>query len=114
MSPAPEDANGDSPKYILSPNDLIYLPTAKEVSDGEIHFPIDRERVYKTVSATGNRCFFIKAEVAKSIVDKMEFSSMNKMERAITREEEMIKETCLPLKIDRLGNIIKIGDFKPE
>ncbi|MEY8591862.1 type II CRISPR RNA-guided endonuclease Cas9 [Butyricimonas hominis] len=114
LSPAPEDANGDSPKYILSPNDLIYLPTAKEVSDGEIHFPIDRERVYKTVSATGNRCFFIKAEVAKSIVDKMEFSSMNKMERAITREEEMIKEICLPLKIDRLGNIIKIGDFKPE
>lgn len=58
-------------------------------------------------SSSGNQCFFIKASVASSIVDKYEFSALNKMERAITGE--MIKEVCVPVKVNRLGNIIKIG-----
>ena len=41
--------------------------------------------------------------VASAIVDKYEFSSLNKMERAVTGE--MIKEICLPLDVDRLGNV---------
>jgi CRISPR-associated endonuclease Csn1 len=44
---------------------------------------------------------------AAPIVNKVEFSSQNKMERALTGE--MIKEVCIPVQIDRLGNIIKIG-----
>ena len=59
------------------------------------------------VSSSGNQCFFVKASFASSIVDKYEFSTLNKMERAITGE--MIKEICIPIKFDRLGNIIKIG-----
>lgn len=109
---APENENGETAKYILSPNDLVYLPTSEEVSDGKVYFPIDRGRIYKMVSANGSQCFFVKSEVAKSIEDKFEFSSLNKMERAVTKE--MIKETCLPIKIDRLGNLIQVGDFKPE
>ena len=34
-------------------------------------------------------------------------SQCSKNPRAITGE--MIKETCVPIKVDRLGNIIKIG-----
>lgn len=51
---------------------------------------------------------FIKAFVANSIWDKKEYSSLNKMERAVT--DEMIKEICIPVKVDRLGNasLIKI------
>lgn len=45
---------------------------------------------------------FIKAFVANSIWDKKEYSSLNKMERAVT--DEMIKEICIPVKVDRLGN----------
>ena len=41
------------------------------------------------------------------LIDKYEFSSQNKMERALTGE--MIKDVCIPIKIDRLGRIIKIG-----
>ena len=59
--------------------------------------------IYKMVSSSGNQCFFIKSSVATSIWDKREYSSLNKMERAIT--EEMIKEICVPIKIDRLGNV---------
>ena len=64
-----------------------------------------RERVYKTVSFTGNQCFFVRQDVATSIVNKMEYSSLNKMEKGINGI--MIKEFCIKLKIDRLGNISK-------
>ncbi len=59
------------------------------------------------VSSNKFQCFFIQESVASPVVDKREFTSSNKMERAITGE--MIKETCIPIKVDRLGNIIKIG-----
>ena len=91
--------------FILSPNDLVYLPTKEELMDG-INV-IDKSRIYKMVSSSSYQCFFINEKVAKSIVDKMEFTSLNKSERAITGE--MIKETCVPIKVDRLGNIIEIN-----
>lgn len=103
LSSAPEDENGHSPIFILSPNDLVYLPTKEEIRTGEIEMPIHKERIYKMVSCSGNQCFFIKATVANSIVDKKEFSTLNKMERAITNE--MIKEICIPIIVNRLGNI---------
>jgi CRISPR-associated endonuclease Csn1 len=91
--------------FILSPNDLVYLPTKEELKDGIK--VVDKKRIYKMVSSSGNQCFFINEKVAKTIVDKVEFTSLNKAERAITGE--MIKEICIPLKVDRLGNIIELG-----
>ena len=52
----------------------------------------------------------IQHHVASPIVNKFEFSKQNKMERAITGE--MIKETCVPIKVDRLGNIIELNGKK--
>lgn len=101
------EAIDDAALYVLSPNDLVYVPTEDELKTGEISMPIDKERIYKMVSAGTYQCFFVKESVASSIQDKVEFSSMNKMERAITGE--MIKDICVPLKVDRLGNIVKIG-----
>jgi CRISPR-associated endonuclease Csn1 len=63
------------------------------------------KRIYKTISFTGNQCFFIQASIANIIVDKFEFSALNKMEKSI--EGNMIKGICWKLKIDRLGNIIE-------
>lgn len=103
LSPAPEDSKGNPPKYVLSPNDLVYVPTQEEIKCGHINQPIQTDRIYKMVSSSGNQCFFIKSNVANTIIDKYEFSPLNKMERAITGE--MIKEICIPIKIDRLGNI---------
>jgi CRISPR-associated endonuclease Csn1 len=100
---APENEDGIAPRFVLSPNDLVYLPTAEEIECGHISLPINTDRIYKMVSSGKAQCFFVKYEAASSIVDKFEFSSMNKMERAITGE--MIKETCVPISIDRLGNI---------
>lgn len=103
MPSAPENENGDSPVFVLSPNNLVYVPKQEELNTGDIQFPIDRNRIYKMVSSTGSQCFFIKQNIANMIWDKNEFSSLNKMEKAITGE--MIKEVCIPLRVDRLGNI---------
>lgn len=92
--------------FQLSPNDLVYLPAAEELESGYINMPLDTSRVYKTVSFSGTQCCFVPVDVAKAIIDKFEFSSHNKMERAITGE--MIKKICVPVKVDRLGNIISI------
>ena len=88
--------------FILSPNDLVYLPTEEEQSNTIK----DKERIYKVVSFSGYQMFCIKANVSSTIVNKVEFTTSNKMERAITGE--MIKETCIPIKVDRLGNILQV------
>lgn len=101
-------ANDAKLMFILSPNDLVYLPTKEELRDGIME--MDKKRLYKMVSCTGNQCFFVDEKVAKVIVDKVEFTSMNKAERAISGE--MIKETCIPIKVDRIGNIIELNGKK--
>ena len=105
LSSAPEDENGNLPKFVLSPNDLVYVPTKEEIANGNMTYPLEKTRVYKMVSCTGNQCFFIQSYASNVIIDKYEYSALNKMERAITGE--MIKEICIPIQVDRLGNIIK-------
>lgn len=106
---APENDKGQRPTFVLSPDDLVYLPTAEETACGVIRQPLDKSRIYKMVSSNKRQSFFVPQNVASPIVDKNEFSSQNKMERAVTGE--MIKESCIPLKVDRLGNIL---GFKNE
>ncbi len=91
----------DSLLYILSPGDLVYVP-----NDGN-KLNIEKNRIYKAVSMAGIQFMCIHHRVASPIVNKMEYTTSNKMERAITGE--MIKEVCIPIQVDRLGNIIKIG-----
>ncbi len=101
-----ENESGDRLLFSLSPNDLVYLPTEEQIGRPLSVEDIDKERIYKMVSSTGKECYFIKANVAVSIIDKFEFSPLNKSERSITGE--MIKDICFKIKVDRLGNIVKI------
>lgn len=110
QTPAPEEKDGAKLLFVLSPNDLVYLPTEDEVKNGTIKRPLDKRRIYKMVSSSGYQCFFLQYNVASTVVDKVEFSPLNKMERAITGE--MIKEICIPIKVDRLGNITEINNKK--
>lgn len=106
LSPVPEtDEARNRLLFYLSPNDLVYIPTEEEIESGEI--VIRNDRIYKMVSATGTQCCFINARVASTIVNIVEFSPLNKMERAISGE--MIKSVCIPIKVDRLGKITDIG-----
>ena len=91
--------------FTISPNDLVYVPTEKDLESGVISHPIDNSRIYKMVSSSKYQVYFVRENVASVIMDKYEFSALNKEERALTGE--MIKEICIPIKVDRLGHIIK-------
>lgn len=108
--------------FILSPNDLVYVPTEEERKMCKVNMPLDKERIYKMVDSSKTMANFIPYSVASIILSVSKDDSKNyngvqnelgvgspksKNERALTGE--MIKETCIPLKVDRLGNIIKIG-----
>lgn len=111
LSIAPANADGNEPTFVLSPNDLVYLPTKEDIERGMINMPLDKSRIYKMVSCTGKRLYGIPYSVASSIIDKFEFTQLNKLE--FTDNKELIKETCVPIKVDRIGNIIEINGKKP-
>lgn len=103
LSSVPEENNkGHKLFFTLSPNDLVYVPTIDEEYDAN---KIDLNRIYKVVSFTGSQMFNIPSQLAVSIVNKMEFSTLNKSERSI--DGAMIKDVCIKLEVDRLGNISK-------
>ena len=107
LAPLPDKKGDDNLLFYLSPNDLVYVPTADDIERGYVGDEIDKRRIYKMVSSSGPQCFFVPETVACCIVDKIEFLSLNKMERAITGE--MIKEVCIPIKVDRLGCVINFS-----
>ena len=92
----------------LSPNDLVYVPNEEENSNTTLinfaKLTMDQmKRIYKMVSSSGKQCFFVRHDIATSIMDKFEFSALNKMEKSI--DGAMIKDICIKLKTDRLGKI---------
>lgn len=106
--------------FILSPGDLVYVPTKEERQTGQMESPINKERVYKMVSSGKGRVDFVPYFAASVIFSvskensshysgiQNEFgvgSPKSKNERALTGE--MIKEVCLPIKVDRLGHLIE-------
>ena len=94
--------------FILSPNDLVYLPTKEELKNGIM--AVDNGRIYKFVSCTGNEGHFVPSIIASPILQTTELGSNNKAQKSWTGE--MIKETCVPIKVDRLGNIIEFNGKK--
>lgn len=105
LAPVPETSESGVPlKFHLSPNELVYVP--RENEDNVDINALDKNRIYKFVSASGNQAFFVKHDVATTIVNKMEFSPLNKMEKTITGE--MVKAVCWKLEVDRLGKIKRI------
>jgi CRISPR-associated endonuclease Csn1 len=101
---------GDKLLFFLSPNDLVYLPSQEEQ---ENFYLVDFKslikeqvfKIYKVVSFSGTQCFFVRQDIANPIINKFEFSALNKAEKSI--DGIMIKEYCWKLKSDRLGNIIE-------
>lgn len=94
--------------FYLCPNDLVYILSEDELENiNNIDFKKiakeQNEKIYKVVSFSGCQIFFVRQDIATSVVNKAEFSTLNKMERAI--DGSMIKEYCVKLNVDRLGNI---------
>lgn len=112
-------------QFILSPNDLVYLPTEQNLEKKDQS--MNKERIYKFVDCSGSIANFVPSDIAQAIFsmtkdDQNENfkgyrygiqneigvgSRPSKSQNAITGE--MIKETCIPIKVDRLGNIKSVG-----
>ncbi|MCX6158316.1 MAG: hypothetical protein NTY74_10105 [Ignavibacteriae bacterium] len=108
-------------KIVLSPNDLVYLPTEDELETKVIDWQNKSnifKRTYKMVSSTGGKCEFVPHNIAKSLLEKIELGSGNKNQRAWDGKVElvgnsekredsgtMIKNHCIILSMDRIGNI---------
>lgn len=99
LSPAPTDESGNESRYVLSPNDLVYVPMENQ----QENVGIDKKRIYKFVSCTSDAAFFVPVYIASPIMQTVELGSNNKAQKSWTNE--MIKEVCIPITIDRLGNI---------
>ena len=103
LTSVPEtNEKGDVLLFHLSPNDLMYIPTEDE-KENRIDFNnLNKEQMknlYKIVSFTGNRLYAIPLNVASVIVNKVEYTQLNKIE--FIKE----KEACIKLKVNRIGNI---------
>ena len=97
---------GDPLLFSLAPNDWVYVPIKGENIeniDFQNFSKEQKERIYKIVSFTKGRVYGIPNRVAVSIVNKMEYTQLNKIE--FIKE----KEICIKLKVDRLGNLSKAG-----
>lgn len=92
--------------FLLSPNDLVYMPDENENID-IIDWKKDRQKIankiYKLVSVNKGQAFFVPQTLAKVIQDKVEFDSLNKVERSL--DGRMIKQYCIKLKTNRLGHV---------
>ena len=93
--------------FTLSPNDLVYVPTDEELENKSLvdFNNLSKEqisRIYKIVSFTGSRLYGLPNTIAKSIQNKFEFGSLNKLEFDLTKKS--IKGNCWKLNINRIGN----------
>ena len=88
--------------FILSPGDLVYVPTIDELHSKQ--YSLQRNRIYKLVSTNDANAYFIPCSVASPIVSNTEYTQLNKIPRLDTGE--LIREICIPIKVDRLGNIV--------
>lgn len=99
---------------LLSPGDLVYVPTKEEIIDPKLINWADTKslskRVYKMVKSTRSQCYFIPHYVSKLISsydedkESCELGSQNCSEKTFN-DEEFIKNSCIKIQIDRLGNI---------
>ena len=116
-SSVPEyNEKGDPLLFSLSPNDLVYVPV-----EGEIIEDIDfqnlsneqKERIYN-VNDFSSTCYFTPNRIAKAIFPK-EVDLQRKGDKlsgsydtkTASLEGIQIKEVCIKLKVDRLGNLSK-------
>ena len=107
---------GDPLLFSLSPNDLVYVPIKGEIIE-DIDFQNlsneQKERIYN-VNDFSSTCYFTPNRIAKAIFPK-EVDLQRKGDKlsgsydtkTASLEGIQIKEVCIKLKVDRLGNLSK-------
>jgi len=109
---------GNKLLFYLSPNDLVYVPDEEElINHPIIDFPglskAQKKRLYN-VNDFSSTCYFTPNYIAQAIVPKEVDLNYDKQKNKITGsydtktasiEGVQIKDVCIKLKVDRLGNI---------
>lgn len=107
--------------FHLSPNDLVYIPIEDELENlNTIDFKnFTKEqikRIYFVNDFSGSTCYFRPNHISKAIVSKEVDMSFDKKKnktsgsfdtKTASFEGNQIKDICIKLNIDRLGNISK-------
>lgn len=117
LTPVPtENNNNDKLLFYLSPNDLVYVPFDDKHTESMSNSTIKASRVYKVVSCTGNELHCVPINIAHPILKTNDLGKDNKHNELGSNNKaqkswsgEMIKEVCIPIKVDRLGNIVYFG-----
>lgn len=105
--------------FVLSPNDYVYIPYSD--TDGSI----DKNRIFvvndfNDTTIYFRPCNFAKAIASKEVDMRRKFIKKENAEKIVgsyddktaSFENKMIKEICIPIKVDRLGKIIEFNGHK--
>lgn len=104
-TPLAEDKPGHH-WFTLSPGDLVYMPLEEENTSAIDWDNLTEEetyRIYKMVSCTGVKCYFIPQTLSTVLQKGVEFESQDKSERDLSGQ--MIKKQCIKLECNRLGQV---------
>lgn len=105
--------------FVLSPNDYVYIPSDNKngcVEKNRIFIVNDFN--YTTIYF--RPCNFAKAIASKEVDMRRKFIKKENAEKIVgsyddktaSFENKIIKEICVPLKVDRLGNIVELNGHK--
>ncbi|GHT31951.1 CRISPR-associated endonuclease Cas9 [Bacteroidia bacterium] len=106
-----EEKNKAKLLFTLKQGDPVYMPIGEEViTDPQSPLYKDfwndkterSQSIYYVTKFSGNRIYFIKHLIANPILKGKEFGSQDAYEKV---DDLSIKEHCIKLKVDRLGNI---------
>jgi hypothetical protein len=98
--------------FTLKQGDVVYMPGKNEEVNFDSESPLfesfwgnynERSKnIYIVQKYSGNRIYFLKHNIAKSIQKKIEFGTQDCYEKIGDRS---IKDYCIKINVDRLGNI---------
>lgn len=107
-----EEKNKAKLLFTLKQGDSVYMPKENEEVFTDPQSPLYKdfwndktarsENIHYVTKYSGNEIYFIKHTVANTIINKKEFGSQNAY---LNIDGLSIKEHCIKLNIDRLGNI---------
>lgn len=113
-----EEKNKAKLLFTLKQGDPVYMPTKDEEvitdTDSSLYEGFWKDKtarsknIHYVTKYSGNEIYFISHIVANPIIKKREFGSQDAYQKI---GDLSIKEHCIKLKIDRLGNIIKVEDI---
>ena len=115
------DASGFYYAFTLSPLDLVYMPTEDEIEGCRIGDNIDLSRIFVVNDFNdAGVAYFRPYSFANAITEKEVDYRMDEKGRLIgsfsdktaSFEGMSIRDNCVPIKVDRLGNIIEINGRK--